>query len=90
MFSIGERSGEHSGQGNSRIFSVSRKVRTIPATCGCTLSCLNVEFRRRTQIKGRATGRNTTNVTYTVQSAVNANKRCPRRVSNSTPYHHLR
>ncbi|GFV38410.1 transposable element Tc1 transposase [Trichonephila clavipes] len=33
-FSIGERSGERADQGNSRAFSVSRKVRTILETCG--------------------------------------------------------
>ncbi|GFU16393.1 hypothetical protein TNCV_835821 [Trichonephila clavipes] len=57
-FSIGERSGERAGKGNSQTFSLSRKVRTIPTTCGCVLSFLKVGFRR-TRIKGRATGRNT-------------------------------
>ncbi|GFU69046.1 hypothetical protein TNCV_4457731 [Trichonephila clavipes] len=37
-FSIRERSGERAGQGNSQTFSVSRKIRTIPATCGRALS----------------------------------------------------
>ncbi|GFU10943.1 DUF4817 domain-containing protein [Trichonephila clavipes] len=42
-FSFGERSGEHAGQNNSQTFSVSRKVRTLPAKCGQALSCLKSE-----------------------------------------------
>ncbi|GFU72612.1 hypothetical protein TNCV_4838401 [Trichonephila clavipes] len=56
-FSIGERSGERAGQDNSRIFSVSSKVRTIPSKCDRALSCLNTGFRRA-RIKGRTMGRN--------------------------------
>ncbi|GFX20690.1 hypothetical protein TNCV_77481 [Trichonephila clavipes] len=41
---------------------------------------------KRTRIKGRATGHNTRNVTYTVHSAVNANERRLRHVFNSTTY----
>ncbi|GFY11788.1 hypothetical protein TNCV_1529801 [Trichonephila clavipes] len=41
LFSIGERSSERAGQGSSRTFSVSRKVRTIPSTRGCAISCRN-------------------------------------------------
>ncbi|GFW38318.1 hypothetical protein TNCV_1331711 [Trichonephila clavipes] len=37
-FSIGERSRERAGQGNSRTFFVPRKVRTIPTTCDSVLS----------------------------------------------------
>ncbi|GFW92899.1 hypothetical protein TNCV_3495321 [Trichonephila clavipes] len=51
-FSILERFGERTGQGNSRTFAVSRKVRTIPTTGGRVLSCLNVGICRA-QIKGR-------------------------------------
>ncbi|GFW25634.1 hypothetical protein TNCV_1308951 [Trichonephila clavipes] len=36
----------------------SKKVRTIPATCGRALFCLNVGFRKARK-KGSATGRNT-------------------------------
>ncbi|GFX96931.1 hypothetical protein TNCV_1996631 [Trichonephila clavipes] len=56
--SVGERSGECTGQSNSRTFSESRKVCAMPANCGRSLSCLNVGIRR-TRINGRATGRNT-------------------------------
>ncbi|GFX17917.1 hypothetical protein TNCV_2293651 [Trichonephila clavipes] len=38
-FSIGEISGERDDQGNCRTSSVSRKVCTIPATCGRALPC---------------------------------------------------
>ena len=58
-FAIGERVEGRGGQHSSKIFSVPRKVRTIPWTSGHALSCWNVAFHK-TQIKGRATGRNTT------------------------------
>ncbi|GFW58968.1 hypothetical protein TNCV_2830741 [Trichonephila clavipes] len=51
-------SGEHAAQGNSRTFSFSRKVRTIPAACGRVISCLNLGFHR-IGTNSRATGLNT-------------------------------
>ncbi|GFW84213.1 hypothetical protein TNCV_4878761 [Trichonephila clavipes] len=39
MFSMGDKSEDYAGQGNSRIPYVSRKIRTQSATCGIALSC---------------------------------------------------
>ncbi|GFS94796.1 hypothetical protein TNCV_4456721 [Trichonephila clavipes] len=67
-FSVVKRSGEHAGQGNSRTFSVSRKVRTIQATCGRPRN----KWFCRARIKGRATGRNTREmfvVDHTIEDA---------------------
>ncbi|GFW20689.1 hypothetical protein TNCV_1049121 [Trichonephila clavipes] len=73
--SILERSGESASQGNIRTFSVSRKVRTIPATCGRALSYRNVGFHRsRIKVEPRVVAHKKFNL-HNSKYAVNENKR---------------
>ncbi|XP_035204948.1 THO complex subunit 2-like, partial [Stegodyphus dumicola] len=44
MLPMGDRSGDHAGQGSNPIPCASRKVTTRHATCGLALSCWNMAF----------------------------------------------
>ena len=75
-FSVGERSGKHAGQGSSRTFFASRKVRKISVTWSCALSCGNVAFLKK-RVDPEARGINKRNVMAIRLTAVSTNKSSP-------------
>lgn len=54
MFSVGDTSGDGTGQGNNRILRLWTKIRARRTTCGLALSCLKMAFGRP-QRQGKTT-----------------------------------